>query len=70
MSSPALGPLWLSNDDACRFTSCGAPSCGGYAFAPTELRYGSDAGCFLYANLTQLIPNSGYASGVLLSSLL
>jgi hypothetical protein len=65
LSSPASGPLWLSNEDACRIACCGAPGCGGYAFALTDLRYGSDAGCFLYANVTATAASSFVSSGLL-----
>ena len=56
-------PLAVSSEGACRIACCSAPSCDGYAFAFTELRFG-DASCFLYANVTATAPSSGYASGL------
>lgn len=70
----ALSPGVLSlqpSIEACREACCDAPVCDGFAFAASELAISSvgAAGCFLYVNITQLIPSSGYASGVYESAL-
>ena len=43
----------------------------GYSFASGDPSFlaGGPSSCFLYVNVTQLIPISGYTSGVLLSTL-
>ena len=55
---------------ACRQACCDAPLCDGYSFeAGAALMHSAAAPCYLYANVTQLIPNSAFASGVLESAL-
>ena len=68
--SPGM-PVPLSSESACRQTCCDAPFCDGYAFASGDVSYmnGGPAGCFLYANITQLIPNSAFSSGIYESTL-
>jgi hypothetical protein len=59
-------PRTAASEDACRWACCGASSsgCEGYAFAASELRWGSTASCFLYTGVTSTAPSSGYASGL------
>jgi hypothetical protein len=68
--SPGL-PVSLSSEIACRQACCDAPTCDGYVFATGNVDFinGGPAGCFLYVNITQLIPNSGYSSGIYESAL-
>jgi len=54
---------------ACRQACCDAPVCDGFSFDANAARSHAESSCFLYANVTQLIPSSGYASGVLESAL-
>jgi hypothetical protein len=55
---------------ACRQACCDAPVCDGYSFeAGAALMHAAAAPCYLYANVTQLVPSSGYVSGVLESAL-
>ena len=56
-------PLAVSSEGACRIACCGTPSCNGYAFASTELRFGA-ASCFLLANVSATAPNNAFASGL------
>jgi outer membrane protein assembly factor BamB len=58
--------LLLPSEGDCRQACCDAPACDGYSFAG-ELRALSpsgSAGCFLFVNLTQLVPSVMMASGV------
>ena len=59
-------PLAAASEAACRVACCAAtaPRCDGYAFAASELRWGSAGSCFLYGAVTATAPNSGYASGL------
>jgi hypothetical protein len=54
---------------ACRQACCDAPVCDGYSFSVEVALYHSSAPCYLYANITQLIPISSFVSGVLESAL-
>jgi hypothetical protein len=64
-------PILLPSADSCRRACCDTPACHGYSFAATELAISSlgSASCFLYVNITQLIPSSGYSSGIYESTL-
>ena len=57
----------------CRQACCDAPACDGFSFATGDaslLPGGSgSAGCFLYVNITQLIPSSVVSSGIYESTL-
>ena len=57
--------------EACRQACCDAPACDGFAFSVGDLAITSvgAAGCYLYVNVTQLVPSSGYASGMYESAL-
>ena len=57
--------------DTCRQACCDAPACDGFSFSVSELAISptGSASCFLYVNITQLIPNSGYSSGIYESTL-
>ena len=58
---------------ACRQACCDAPACDGFSFASGDsslLPGGTGvAGCFLLVNITQLIPNNAFSSGVYESTL-
>ena len=72
VGSSTTNPSRLASEESCRISCCSAPSCQGYSFALYDgvlLTLNAPVACFLYSNVTQLIPSSGYASGVLLSSL-
>lgn len=66
-------PVLLSSEQTCRQACCDAPACDGYVFAIGDASLGAGgtgiASCYLYVNITQLVPSSLVASGVLLSSL-
>ena len=61
------------SESACRQACCDAPNCDAYSFAASELRLqvqwsGSPtASCFLYTNVTALVPSSTMSSGALRS---
>jgi hypothetical protein len=57
--------------EACRQACCDAPACDGFSFAVSELAISPTgvAGCFLYVNVTQLIPSSVISSGLYESNL-
>ena len=63
-----------TSETACRQACCDAPICDAYTFASSELQlqlFQSDsnpiAECFLYTNVTALVPSSAFSSGALLS---
>ena len=66
--------LPATSESACRQSCCDAPICDAYTFATTDLQNAIVqsqlplAQCFLYTNVTALVPNSGYTSGALFSS--
>ena len=70
--SPGISVLQPS-EASCRQACCDAAACDGYAFSSGDLAMGlatiGGASCYLYVNITQLMPSSGYSSGVLLSTL-
>ena len=59
-----------ANEGRCRQACCDAPVCDAYTFAATTLLASATgtAPCFLYTNVTALVPNSFAASGALLSA--
>jgi hypothetical protein len=68
----ALAPgesVTLAGEPACRQACCDAAACDGYAFEAESAKRAGLGGCFLYVNITQLVPNSGYASGIYRSAL-
>ena len=59
----------VASEAACRQACCDAPVCEGYAFEATVTLYQPAAPCHLLVNVTQLIPNNSFKSGVLESVL-
>ena len=64
-----------ATESSCRQSCCDAPYCDAYTFATSELQLqlfqsSADpvASCFLYTNVTALVPSSGYSSGALHSA--
>ena len=57
-------PVRVSTDTACRKECCDAPACDGYSF----VRGVND--CYLFVNVSQLVPNNGMVSGLRESVLL
>jgi hypothetical protein len=67
--NPGVGFLGLgsgpSSEFSCRQACCNAgPSCTAYSFAPYT---NGDANCFLYNNVTGMVPSSLLSSAVLIS---
>ena len=64
-------PTLVSSTAACRQACCDAPACDGFSFATGDASFisGGTAGCFLYVNITQLIPSSVVTSGIYESTL-
>jgi len=63
----ALAPgasVTLAGEPACRQACCDAAVCDAYAFETTAAKRTGSGDCFLYVNITQLVPSSGYASGI------
>ena len=63
------------SESACRQSCCDAPSCDAYTFASNDLALATrqglaypDASCFLYTNVTALVPSSYSTSGALFST--
>ena len=59
-----------ASENNCRQSCCDAPACDAYAFAVGNLAYAQALGgaqCFLYVNVTALVPTSMMTSGALLS---
>ena len=52
------------SEHACQSFCCDAPACDGYSLDMALLNNAGSATCFLFANITQLYPSNGYASGV------
>ena len=50
--------------EACRQACCDAPMCEGFSFATFSVMSPEASPCFVYVNISALIPSSGYASGV------
>ena len=66
--------LPASSESSCRQACCDAPSCNAYTFALNDLQLmarqglSETASCFLYTNVTALVPSSVVNSGALLSA--
>jgi hypothetical protein len=54
----------VASEAACRQACCDAPACDGYTFATDLALYHASAPCYVYVNVTQLIPSGRDASGV------
>ena len=58
-----------ATENDCRQSCCDAPACDSYTFAAPALQFSAtgSASCFLYVNITALVPSSTVTSGVLFS---
>ena len=63
-------PVALPSEAACRQACCDAAACDGYSFDASSGAFNPLAHCFLFVNVTQLIPSNTMASGVRESALL
>ena len=63
-------PVALPSESACRQACCDAASCDGFTFDASSGAFNPLAHCFLFVNVTQLVPNNGYVSGIRESVLL
>jgi hypothetical protein len=63
-------PVALPTEAACRQACCDAAACDGYSFDASSGAFNPLAHCFLFVNVTQLIPSNTMASGVRESALL
>ena len=62
-------PFLSATEATCRQECCNAPSCNAYAFsASLILMNPAGAPCYLYNNVTALVPNSGVNTGTLYSA--
>ena len=68
-------PMVLQSEGLCQVACCATPLCSAYSFMASDLNIGVAtsgyvplASCFLYANITALVPSSGMASGALYSA--
>ena len=59
----------VASEVACRQACCDAPACDGYSFSAEVALYHVSAPCYLLVNITQLVPNNSFKSGVLESVL-
>jgi len=71
----ALGmPALVTSEETCRVACCAVAGCSGYAYVlhdPARRLSAAPASlCFLFANVTQLVPNNVMASGIRESALL
>ena len=71
----ALGtPALVTSEETCRVACCAVAGCSGYAYVlhdPARRLAAAPASlCFLYANVTQLVPSSTMVSGIRESALL
>jgi hypothetical protein len=72
LAGTALSPgdaVGLPSEAECRQACCDAAACDGYTFDASAARRTGAGDCWLYVNVTQLVPNSGMASGVYRSAL-
>ena len=67
--SPGAATL-VASEAHCRQACCDAAACDGYAFDAATSTIHAVSHCYLYVNVTQLVPSSGYASGLYESTLL
>lgn len=73
----ALSPgkrVALVSEHACRQACCDAPACDGFSFASIDASSFASEGlavssCFLYVNISQLVPSSVVSSGIYESTL-
>ena len=62
------------SESACRQSCCDSPVCDAYTFASTDLQFAMrqglspEAECFLFTNVTALVPSNTMSSGALLSA--
>ena len=65
-----LGGTWLGGGQLvstvaqCQSFCCNTPGCDGYTIDNSMLAIASQTNCFALANITMLVPSSGYAAGV------
>ena len=64
-------PTLVSSLVNCRQACCDAPACDGFSFGTGDASFvsGGMASCFLSVNITQVIPNSAFSSGIYESTL-
>ena len=67
--APGL-PVLAASEAACRQACCDAAACDGYAYDSVTAMLHPSAACFLYVNVSQLVPSSTMASGLRESVLL
>jgi hypothetical protein len=63
-------PLLAPTEAGCRQACCDAAACDGFSFDVSISRRLGSADCYLYVNVSQLVPSSGYTSGLRESVLL
>ena len=67
-------PAWATSEETCRVACCAVAGCSGYSYVlhdPARRWLATPASlCFLYANVTELVPSSTMASGIRESALL
>jgi len=56
------------SESLCQRACCNAEACTAYSFAAATLLVAAEAQCFLYVNVTALVPNSLINSGALISA--
>ena len=69
----ALAPgdaVLAPSEAACRQACCDAAACDGYSFDASIARRLGAADCYLFVNVTQLVPSNNMASGLRESVLL
>lgn len=62
-------PAPVASAEACRQACCDAPVCQGFAVATDFLVMMGSTLCYLYVNISQLVPSSTMASGIVESTL-
>jgi hypothetical protein len=63
------GPVLQPAEIACRQACCDAALCDGYSFDAATAAQLSQGRCYLFVNITQLVPNNNMVSGVYESTL-
>ena len=63
-------PVAQPSEAACRQACCDAAACDGYSFDASFGMFNPRAACFLFVNVTQLVPSNNMASGIRESALL
>ena len=72
VGSPMGSAQWLRSEESCRIACCATSSCQGFSWQaddPAARFLSTPSACYLFSNVTQLMPSNGYSSGVLLSVL-